>query len=238
MIRYQLGGLKAVVTGAASGIGRATAARLNAEGVDVLGVDRAGDGLLHLDVAGPGASAAIIAEAETRLGGLDILVANAGITGFHPLDGHDDAAWDDMLAVNLSAVFRLCRAALPLLKGSGRGRIVTIGSVMAVAGGAGMAAYAASKHGVLGLTRSLAAELGPFGITANCVLPGAVKTAMTMPAFEADPGFAEFWRQKAAVKRLAEPREMAGVVAFLCSGDADFVSGAGIAVDGGAMCHP
>ena len=233
--RYQLNGRRAVVTGAASGIGLAVAQRLRASGAEVIGVDRAPGCDLPLDVSAPDASARIVAAAGERL---DALVACAGISSFTPLDDHPDELWDDVLAINLSSVFRLARAAAPLLRASGRGRIVTVGSVMSAFGDAGMAAYAASKHGVLGLTRSLATELGPDGVTANCVLPGAVRTGITTPAFAAMPAFEAMWRDKAAVRRIAEPDEIAGLVAFLLTDDARFISGHGIFADGGAMAHP
>ncbi|MFZ4687648.1 MAG: SDR family NAD(P)-dependent oxidoreductase [Polymorphobacter sp.] len=235
---YNLTGLRAVVTGAASGIGRATARRLAAEGTAMFGVDRADAVDLSVDVMAPNAAETIVEAAIARLGGIDILVPNAGISAFTPLDGHGDAAWDDTIAINLTAVFRLCRAALPALKASRQGRIITIGSVMSDHGDAGMVAYAASKHGVLGLTRSLATELGPLGITVNCVQPGAILTGITAPAFAAAPEFETFWRDKAAVKRIGTPDDIAAVIAFLASSDANFVSGHGIVVDGGAMAHP
>lgn len=234
----RLAGLSAVVTGAASGIGLATVQRLQDDGARVFTVDRAGDTDLTVDVAAPGAAEAIIAAATATLGGLDILVCNAGISGFMPLDDHPDAFWDDTIAVNLTSVFKLCRAAAPVLKASRQGRIVTIGSVMSRYGDAGMAAYAVSKHGVLGLTRSLATELGPAGITVNCVMPGAIMTGITAPTFAAMPGFESFWRDKAPLKRIGTPDDVAAVIAFLASDDARFVSGHGIAVDGGAMAHP
>ncbi|MFZ4109977.1 MAG: SDR family NAD(P)-dependent oxidoreductase [Polymorphobacter sp.] len=233
-----LTGLNALVTGAASGIGLATVQRLAAAGATVFGVDRDGAADLVIDVAAEGASETVVAAATQALGGIDILVPNAGISSFMPLEGHPDALWDAMIGINLSSVFRLCRAALPALKVSRQGRIITIGSVMSDHGDAGMAAYAASKHGVLGLTRSLATELGPFGITVNCVQPGAILTGITAPAFAAMPAFESLWRDKAALKRIGTPQDIANVIAFLASADAGFVSGHGIVVDGGAMAHP
>lgn len=233
-----LAGRHALVTGAASGIGLATARRLARDGASVFTVDREGTADLVIDVAAPGASEAIVAAVLARFGGLDILVANAGISSFTPFENHPDAVWDATIAINLSAVFRLCRAALAALKASAVPRIVTIGSVMSDHGDAGMAAYAASKHGVLGLTRALATELGRFGITVNCVQPGAILTGITAPAFAADPGFETLWREKSALKRLGTPDDIAGVIAFLASADAGFVTGHGITVDGGAMAHP
>ncbi|WBH17754.1 SDR family NAD(P)-dependent oxidoreductase [Sphingomonas radiodurans] len=227
-----------IVTGAGSGIGAATATRLRADGASVFGVDQKGAVDLTIDVTEPGASEAIITDATDALGGIEGVAACAGISGAQPLDGHDDAFWDRVMAVNVTAVFRLIRAATPALASSGRGRIVTIGSVMSSFGASGLVAYAASKHAVLGMTRALAAELGLHGITVNCVQPGAIDTPMTAPAFTADPAYGEFWRQKAPLGRLGTPEDVADVIAFLLSDDARFVSGHGIFVDGAAMARP
>jgi 3-oxoacyl-[acyl-carrier protein] reductase len=233
-----LAGRRALVTGAASGIGAAIAARLAAEGAAVLTTDRAEGSDLTLDVAAPGSPAALAESCAARLGGLDILVANAGVSAFEMLDGHSDAVWETTLDIDLHAVFRLCRAAVPLLKASPAGRIITIGSVMSSFGEAGMAAYAAAKHGVLGLTRAMAIELGPDGITANCIQPGAILTGITRPAFAENPAFGDYWRQKSALKRLGEPDDIAAVAAFLASDDSRFMTGAALVVDGGATAHP
>jgi NAD(P)-dependent dehydrogenase (short-subunit alcohol dehydrogenase family) len=230
-----LAGRRALVTGAASGIGAAIAVRLAADGAEVLTVDRAPGCDLLLDVAAADAAQQMVAACRGRL---DILVANAGVSAFEPLDGHSDEVWTATLEIDLSAVFRLVRAAAPLLKASGRARIITIGSVMSTFGEAGMAAYAAAKHGVLGLTRAAAIELGPHGVTANCIQPGAILTGITRPAFAANPEFGRFWEQKAALKRLGTAEEVAAVAAFLASDDARFVTGAAIVVDGGATAHP
>ena len=231
----RLEGRRALVTGAGSGIGAATAARLTRDGARVLTVDLTGEVDLHADVTEPGANARLVAEAGARHGGLDILVPCAGITGFHPLDGHDDDIFDRVMAVNVTAVFRLIRDAVPALKQSPHGRIVTIGSTLSRFGDSGLTAYGASKHAVLGLTRSIAAELGPFGITVNCLQPGAIETPMTAPAFAEMPEFRTYWEKKAALGRLGQPEDIADVIAFLCSDDARFMSGQGFFVDGGAM---
>lgn len=230
-----LAGKVALVTGAASGIGAAIAARLAAEGANVITADRAEGCTLTLDVASVDAAEAMI---EACGGRLDILVANAGVSAFEPIAGHSDRVWAEMITVDLDAVFRLVRAAVPLLKASGRGRIITIGSVMSTHGAAGMAAYAAAKHGVLGLTRAVAVELGPHGVTANCIQPGAILTGITRPAFAAQPEFSDYWVQKSAVKRLGTPDDIAGVAAFLAGDDSRFMTGAALVVDGGATAHP
>lgn len=227
-----------IVTGAGSGIGAATAARLRADGATVFGIDLKGAVDLAIDVTEPGANEAIVTAATDAMGGIEGVAACAGISGAQSLDGHDDAFWDRVMAVNVTAVFRLIRAATPALAASGRGRIVTIGSVMSSFGAPGLVAYAASKHAVLGMTRALAAELGAHGITVNCVQPGAIDTPMTAPAFTADPTYGEFWRQKSALGRLGTPEDVADVIAFLLSDDARFVSGHGIFVDGAAMARP
>ena len=231
----RLAGRSALVTGAGSGIGAATARRLAADGARVFTVDLAGAVDCLADVTSPGINAELVAQAVARHGGLDIVVPCAGISAFHPLEGHDDAYFDTVMAVNVTAVFRLIRDAIPVLKQSAHGRIITIGSTMARFGDAGLAAYGASKHAVLGLTRSAACELGPWGITVNCLQPGAIETPMTAPAFSAMPEFRSYFEKKAALGRLGQPEDIADVIAFLASDDARFMSGQGFFVDGGAM---
>lgn len=230
----RLDGRAALVTGAGSGIGLATARRLTADGARVLTTDRAGKVDIVADVTEAGVNARLVDEAARRLGRLDIVVACAGITGMQMLDGHDDEFFDRMMAVNVTAVFRLMRDALPLLKASPHGRIILIGSVMSSFGEAGMAAYSASKHAVLGMAKSVAAEVGAYGITVNCIQPGAIDTPMTAPAFSAMPEFKQRWIDKAALGRLGQPEDIADVAAFLASDDARFMSGHGLFVDGGA----
>lgn len=234
MTTGRLDGRVALVTGAGSGIGRATAQRLLADGARVLAVDRVGDVDIAADVTEAGINARLVAEAEARFGGLDIIVACAGITGMQTLDGHSDELFDTMMAVNVTAVFRLMRDALSLLKRSPHGRIILIGSVMSSFGEAGLTAYSASKHAVLGMTKSVAAEVGASGITVNCIQPGAIDTPMTAPAFTAMPEFKQRWIEKAALGRLGQPEDIADVAAFLASDDARFMSGHGLFVDGGA----
>jgi NAD(P)-dependent dehydrogenase (short-subunit alcohol dehydrogenase family) len=233
----RLAGRRAVVTGAGSGIGRATAARLRQDGASVLTVDRAGEVDLTIDVTIPGASEAIVAAADSALGGLDSLVPCAGVSLEEALETHTDAWWDTTMAVNVTAVFRLLRAAVPALRASGKGRVVTVGSVMSSFAAPGMVAYSASKHAVLGLTRAAACELGRYNITVNCVQPGAITTPMTADYLGRDD-LGGFWTRKAALGRLGQPEDIADVIAFLVSDDARFVSGQGILIDGGAMQQP
>ena len=234
----RLNGRVAVVTGGASGIGAQTAARLVADGAEVLRIDQKGDADLLLDVTSDSASMEILDEVKSRFGKLDIIVTCAGISEFLPLEDTSDEVWDNNLAVNLTAVFRLARDATSLLKESQAGRIVTIGSVMSEFAGPGLAAYTASKHGLLGLSRALATELGGYGITVNCVQPGAIETPMTAPAFNEMPEYKTFWSEKAPLGRLGQPQDIADVIAFLVSDEARFMSGHGIYVDGAAMVQP
>jgi NAD(P)-dependent dehydrogenase (short-subunit alcohol dehydrogenase family) len=231
----RLEGRIALVTGAGSGIGAAAAARLQADGARVRTVDRAGSVERIADVTAPGISETLVNETVERHGGLDILVPCAGISHFAPLESHSDEYWDQVMAVNVTAVFRIIRAAVAPLKKSRHGRIITIGSTLSCFGGAGLVAYGTSKHAVLGMTRSIACELGPFGITVNCLQPGAIETPMTAPAFTAMPEFKAYWEKKAALGRLGQPQDIADVIAFLASDDARFMSGQGFFVDGGAM---
>ena len=234
----RLNGRIAVVTGGASGIGAQTAARLAADGAKVLRVDRKGDADLLLDVTADGANTEILDAVRHQYGKLDILVTCAGISEFLSLEETSDEVWDNNLAVNLTAVFRLVRDATSLLKKSQAGRVVTIGSVMSEFAGPGLTAYTASKHGLLGLSRALATELGGYGITVNCVQPGAIETPMTAPAFNDMPEYKTFWSEKAPIGRLGKPQDIADVISFLVSDDARFMSGHGIYVDGGAMVQP
>lgn len=234
----RLNGRVAVVTGGASGIGAQTAARLVADGAEVLRIDQKGDADLLLDVTSDTASKEILDAVKSRFGKLDIIVTCAGISKFLPLEDTSDQVWDNNLAVNLTAVFRLVRDAALLLKESQAGRVVTIGSVMSEFAGPGLAAYTASKHGLLGLSRALATELGGHGITVNCVQPGAIETPMTAPAFNDMPEYKTFWSEKAPLGRLGQPQDIADVIAFLVSDEARFMSGHGIYVDGAAMVQP
>ncbi|QXQ07111.1 SDR family oxidoreductase [Sphingosinicellaceae bacterium] len=234
----RLAGRHAVITGAGSGIGQATAARLRADGAKVWTVDRAGDVDQVIDVTAPGASEAIIAAAKAGLGRVDTVMPFAGIVRPTPLDQLEDDNWDTTIAVNLTAVHRLVRAARTDLEAAGNGRVVLVSSVMGSFGSADLSAYAASKHGVIGLTRSLAASLGPFGCTVNAIQPGAIETPMTTALFAPGEPGGDYWRKKSALGHLGKPEDIADVAAFLVSDDARFVSGHGILVDGASTNTP
>jgi NAD(P)-dependent dehydrogenase (short-subunit alcohol dehydrogenase family) len=237
----RLSGKSAIVTGAASGIGRASAELFAAEGARVLAVDRPDTNLefehtsvtpLEADVADDGAPALIVSFALEAFGGLDILFNNAGVGASTLAADMTDEAWDRVQAVNLRAVFRLTRQAIPSLTASGAGRIISTASVMAEHTDYGLSAYCASKAGVVGLTRTLALELGRQGVTANAILPGAIRTGMTQLSFS-DPAIADVWARKSVLRRLGEPIDVARLALFLASDDAGFITGQAIAADGG-----
>jgi 3-oxoacyl-[acyl-carrier protein] reductase len=224
---------RAIVTGAASGIGQATAALFAAEGARVLAVDRPGSGVaLEQDIAAEGAATRIVGTAVERLGGVDILANIAGVSSRHTVEEMPAEHWDRVNGVNLRAMFLLCQAAIPQLKQSKAGRIVNVASVMAQGTDYGLAAYCASKAGVTGLTRTLALELGKFGITANWLEPGAILTGMTRANME-QPHIRAVWEKKSPLKRLGQPEDMARAILFLASDDAGFVTGHGLVADGG-----
>jgi NAD(P)-dependent dehydrogenase (short-subunit alcohol dehydrogenase family) len=243
----RLSGKAAIITGAGSGIGHATARLFAAEGARVLAVDVPGKGLaashagsagievLECDVTGIESPDRIIATALARFGALDIVMNNAGVSGREFVEDMKRETWDRVLAVNLTAPALICQQAIPHLKASKAGRIINVASVMAEGTDLGLAAYCASKAGVAGLTRTLALELGRFGITANYLLPGAIRTGMTTPLWDARPDIADVWAKKSPLRRLGEPLDLARGALFLASDDGGFVTGHGLHVDGGLM---
>jgi 3-oxoacyl-[acyl-carrier protein] reductase len=240
----RLDGRTTIITGAASGIGKASAQLFASEGANVLAVDRPGTPLaeihaehsgisvLEQDVTDDDAPGNIVDTAIERYGRLDILFNNAGISRRAIVGEQTEEDWNLTLSVNLTAQFRLVTEAVPHLKESPAGRIVNTASVMARMTDYGLAAYSASKAGVAGMTRALALDLGKFGITANYIEPGAIQTGMTQAAFQ-DDDIAAVWAKKAALRRLGEPIDIARAALFLASDDAGFVSGHGLTVDGG-----
>ena len=245
-------GLTVLVTGAASGMGRATARVFAAEGAHVAVTDFAREGAQTVagEIAAAGGSArawrldvssrddidAVVREIAAHFGGLDIVINNAGISVRLAIDddGYDDA-WGRALAVMLTAHQRIIRAALPHLRRSTCPRIVNIASTEALGATALHSAYAAAKAGVTGLTRSLAVELGRDGITVNCICPGPIATAMTERI--SDEHKATYARRRTALGRYGDPEEVAHMTLSLCLPAASFLTGAVIPVDGGLMAR-
>jgi NAD(P)-dependent dehydrogenase (short-subunit alcohol dehydrogenase family) len=243
-----LTGKVAIITGAASGIGCASASLFTNRGAKVLAVDRPGVGLgdqhynnndisiIEKDITEPDAPDAILDQAMDRFGGVDILFNNAGVSSRGLAEELSDEEWDRTFAVNVRAMFRLCREAIPLLREraqqTGRARIINTASVMAFDTDIGLSAYTASKHAVAGLTKTLALELGKFKITANYILPGAIYTGMTKKNFDQEE-IRKVWEKKAALRRLGQPGDIARAALLLASDEADFITGHGLVVDGG-----
>jgi 3-oxoacyl-[acyl-carrier protein] reductase len=220
----------AVVTGGASGIGRATAELLSAQGVSVAVLDLHGG--IRVDVSDAASVDAAVAEVRRTLGPVDILVNAAGMAAGGPISGETFVdTWHETLAVNLTGTMLMVRACLDDLVRDGAGRVVNIASTEGLAAGRTMSPYTVSKHGVVGLTRSLAVDLGRSGVTVNCVCPGATLTGMTSGIPEEHR--ATFARRNIPVGRYGRPEEIAHVIAALTAAEASFVNGAIIPVDGG-----
>jgi NAD(P)-dependent dehydrogenase (short-subunit alcohol dehydrogenase family) len=256
MVEPSLAGRRALVTGAGTGIGRAITRALARAGASVavtdldakaaeatageIGIAAFGTGL---DVTDAAATEAVFAEAARRLGGLDILCANAGISSMHLVKDLDEAEWDRNMAVNAKGVFLSDRAAVRRWLTDGtKGVIVNTASMAGKIGAPWLAHYSASKFAVVGFTQALAREVAPHGIRVNCVCPGFVRTSMqerellweadlrgmTVEAVQAD------YVAQTPLGRLEEPEDVADVVAFLCSDAARFVTGEALNVTGGA----
>ena len=238
----------AIITGAASGIGRATLELFVAEGARVVAVDRDAAALETAcagrpailarvgDVTEEEVSSAAVADAVARWGRLDVMVTAAGISTGQPAMTTELAAWEQVFAVNARATFLWARAALRVMVPAGRGSIVTIASQLAFAGGRNNAAYVASKGAVVSLTRSIALDYAQSGVRCNCVLPGATDTPMLRRSFgrAADPEAARTrTRNRHAMDRFGKADETARAILFLASGESSFTTGAMLPVEGG-----
>ena len=252
---FDFGGKTAFVTGAGAGIGREVARLLGAAKAavacidhDPIGADataaeirKSGGKAIAtvLDVSDPGRVTAAVAEAERALGAIDFLVNCAGIIDVRPTETIDDATWSRMIAVHLSGTFYTCRAALPGMMARRSGAIVNTGSIFGVRGQANAAHYAAVKAGIVGFTKSLAREKGPFGIRVNAVAPGPTMTGF----FASGVGRSGAALEQAAVERakvialgrIARPEQVAPSYLYLLSPAASHITGETLMVDGGEV---
>jgi 3-oxoacyl-[acyl-carrier protein] reductase len=241
-------GRVAIITGAASGMGRATARLFAEQGALVAASDLDGDavgavvdeivtaggraGAYACDVSDPAAIEAMVEQARADLGPIDIVVNNAGMVGLGAVDAEGFLdVWQHTFDVNLNAHVHVIRACVDDLRRNGDGRIVNIASTEGLGGSADNSPYGASKHGVIGLTKALAVELGPAGVTVNAVCPGPINTGMTEPI--PDEAKAKFTRRRTALKRYGEPEEVAHMTLALCLPAASYVTGVALPVDGG-----
>src|SRR6516162_3241940 len=243
-----IAGRGALVTGAASGMGRATAQLFADEGaqVAVTDLDKDAVGRVVDEIRGAGGDARgwvldvgsdaeverVVPEIAAAFGRLDLVVNNAGIARFSPIDGPDYRQhWDVSISVLLTAHTRVVRAALPFLRKSDAARIVNIASTEALGATPGDTPYVVAKTGVIGLTRALAVDLGVEGITVNCICPGPIRTGLTESIPEQHKEI--FARRRTALKRYGYPEEVAHITLSLCLPAASYITGAVIPVDGG-----
>jgi NAD(P)-dependent dehydrogenase (short-subunit alcohol dehydrogenase family) len=235
----------AIVTGGAGGIGLAVARELALAGADIGLVDRSAPPtsavapiesagrrvrFVEADVRSFDDADRAVREVESSLGPCDVLVACAGISRDGASWRMSEKDWRDVIDVNLTGAFTFVRAVTPGMRARGRGRIVLVSSINGLRGKFGLANYAASKAALIGLTKTLARELGPKGITVNAVAPGFIRTPMTA-ALPAE--VVETARRESALGRLGDPADVASVISFLCSEGAAYVTGEVIKVDGG-----
>ena len=247
---FDLSGRTALVTGGSKGLGKAMARAFAEHGADVLICSRhedevriaaadIGDGLDRrvewtvADLADPEQAEALGREAAKRLGRIDILVNNAGTNAPQPIDEVDDEKWTLMMELNLTSAMRLSRALVPAMKEQGWGRVIHVSSVLGLGGKEGRNGYCASKAGMVGLTRASALDLGPHGITVNCIAPGPFLTDLPgrLLSDEQKKRFAE----RTALGRWGRPEELMGPALLLASEAGSYITGSVISVDGGCL---
>lgn len=238
-------GKTVIVTGAASGIGKATASRIAREGGRVIACDIAAEKLEAFRAELPDADIITVAGDLTQQDAIDAVIAAAGeridglanIAGinddFSPAGETTDAVWDRVIAINLTAPFKLMRAVLPVMEKAGRGAILNVASEAGLRGNASGNAYTASKHGIIGVTKSAAFMYGPKGIRVNSVAPGGVATGIPMPPHMSEAGSARLAPFQQAIPSLATAEHLAASITFLLSDDGVNINGAILASDGG-----
>ena len=244
---FSLTGRKAIVTGGGSGIGAGLAEGLFQAGADVAIIGRS-DKADHMaakigsakrpvhairgDLTDRDALPAAFDQAVARLGGIDILVVCHGMVKAGDSVDYDPAAWDETMEANLNSVFRLCQLAGASMIGQGRGKIITIASMLSFGGGLRAAAYAASKGGITQLTKALANEWAPKGVNVNSIAPGYIKTALNQHIWQ-DPARYDQVLARLPSGRWGTPADLMGAVIFLASPASDYVHGVVLPVDGG-----
>jgi len=239
----------ALVTGGGSGLGRASALAFAAAGADVVVADIDTDGgaetlglierpaeFLPVDVTQPDQVATMVERTIERFGRLDCAVNNAGMTGpGAPTADYSLADWERTLSLNLTSVFLCLKSEIPAMVANGGGAIVNIASGAGLVGFAGLPAYVASKHGVVGLTRAAALEYVTAGVRINAVCPGSTRTPMLEGFMGGDENIERMMTRSVPMGRLGRPEEIAEAVVWLCSDAASFVVGHALAVDGGSV---
>ena len=249
VVDLNLAGHAAVVTGGSRGIGRATCLTLAAHGAsvavhystseaqaaEVVEEIRRGGGqavAVRGDLRDADVPGRVIAEAAAALGPIEILVNNAGQMTDVAVEAMPDEVWDAALSLHLTATFRCCRAAIPMMKARRWGRIVNVSTQALYTGSKNHAHYAAAKAGLLGFSFSLAKEVGEYGITVNLVAPGRIRTALLL---ERSAGREAEWMGQTPMRRFGEPEEIAGAIVFLASPAAGYITGATLHVNGGLV---
>jgi len=244
-------GKRVIVTGGANGIGKATVTRFAQEGAAVVLTDRnreaaeaaareiaqdTGAAVYAFigDVSNKSDDLASIQFALENMGGVDVLVNNAGVYYEQPFETITEERWNEVMNIDLKGTFLMCQAVIPHLKEQGSGVIVNMASTNGLAGEWGYAHYNAAKAGVVLLTKTLAIEYGPYNIRVNCVCPGYIQTESTQ-AMDNEEFVTDYINRKIPLRRLGRPEEVAGLIAFLASDDAPFIHGAPILIDGGQL---
>lgn len=237
-----------IVTGGASGIGKAAASLFAAEGARVaIGdvQDAAGEAhartlgtafYQHCDVSQQADVEAFVGETVKRHGGVDVLLNNAGISSFSETPDLSSTDWHRVVAINLHSIFYFCKAVIPLMKAKGKGAIVNIASTSGTRGDAGFSAYSATKGGVINYTRTLAIDHGKDGIRANAVCPGPTLTPLAEPVLS-QPAMKAVWMPVIPLRRYGLPEDIAKAIAFLASDEAAFITGTTLVVDGGVTAQ-
>ncbi|WP_415650627.1 2-dehydro-3-deoxy-D-gluconate 5-dehydrogenase KduD [Schleiferilactobacillus perolens] len=250
MTQFHLDGKVAIVTGGNTGLGQGYAVALAEAGADIFIptygkaewdntrrlIEKRGRKVEFMDVnlTEPGISDKIIAEAVEKMGHIDILVNNAGTIRRNPLLESKDKDWDDVIGINLTAVYHMSLSAAKVFAKQKSGKIINIGSMLSFQGGKFIPSYTAAKHGVAGLTKAFASELGAYNIQVNAIAPGYIKTANTAP-IRKDPARNQEILDRIPAGHWAEPYELMGISVFLASDASDYINGAIIPVDGGYL---